>query len=450
LLRCLRRFGILNASRAVSLQRESGFMSTREHTRLQQIQDDIRGWRRWGPYVGDRSWATVREDYSSDGNAWAYLPHDLARSKAYRWGEDGIAGLCDRYQLLVFAPAFWNGNDPILKERLFGVTPIEGNHGEDVKEYYFHLDNTPTHSYMKFLYKYPQAEFPYGLLTEENRRRGGQGSEYELLDTGVFDQDRYFDIVIEYAKVDEEDIAIRIEAFNRGPAAAPLHILTHLWHRNTWSWTPTPGPEPSIRLGPPAADVLSLVSDDSAVETLSNIPVFYRLGQRTLYAPGGGAPLFTNNETHCERVFGPGSFSRTPFVKDAFHRYIIRGETRRRPAPRRRYTIASTCPWAARRCCGFASPTRATWPSRSPRSMPSSVGGDRRPMSSTPRSTPRRRTRTNAASSARPCRVCCGPSKATSSTCSAGLRATSPTVRRQPTGLRSAISTGATSTRCGS
>jgi hypothetical protein len=197
-------------------------MSTREHTRLQQIQDDIRGWRHWGPYVGDRSWATVREDYSSDGNAWGYLPHDLARSKAYRWGEDGIAGICDRYQLLVFAPAFWNGNDPILKERLFGVTPTEGNHGEDVKEYYFHLDNTPTHSYMKFLYKYPQAEFPYGLLTEENHRRGGQGSEYELLDTGVFDQDRYFDIVIEYAKVNEEDIAIRIEAFNRGPAAAPL------------------------------------------------------------------------------------------------------------------------------------------------------------------------------------------------------------------------------------
>ncbi|MGB9164696.1 MAG: glucosidase, partial [Rhodomicrobium sp.] len=307
-------------------------MSTREHTRLQQIQDDIRGWRRWGPYVGDRSWATVREDYSDDGNAWGYLPHDLARSKAYRWGEDGIAGLCDRYQLLVFAPAFWNGNDPILKERLFGVTPIEGNHGEDVKEYYFHLDNTPTHSYMKFLYKYPQAEFPYGLLTEENRRRGGQGSEYELLDTGVFDQDRYFDIVIEYAKVDEEDIAIRIEAFNRGPAAAPLHILPHLWHRNTWSWTPTPGPEPSIRLGPAAADALSLVSDDSAVETLSNIPVFYRLGRRTLYAPGGGAPLFTNNETHCERVFGPGSHSRTPFVKDAFHRYVIRGEDCVNPA----------------------------------------------------------------------------------------------------------------------
>ena len=266
-------------------------MSTREHTRLQQIQDDIRGWRRWGPYVGDRSWATVREDYSSDGDAWNYLPHDLARSKAYRWGEDGIAGICDRYQLLVFAPAFWNGKDPILKERLFGVTPNEGNHGEDVKEYYFHLDNTPTHSYMKFLYKYPQAEFPYGLLTEENRRRGGQGSEYELLDTGVFDQDRYFDIVIEYAKVDEEDIAIRIEAFNRGPAAAPLRILPHLWHRNTWSWAPTPGPEPSIRLGPAAADVVSLVSDDSAVETLSNIPIFYRLGQRTLYAPGSGAPL---------------------------------------------------------------------------------------------------------------------------------------------------------------
>ena len=232
-------------------------MKTKEHERLAEIppNDDIWGWRRWGPYVSDRSWATVREDYSDNGSAWDYLPHDLARSKAYRWGEDAIAGLCDRYQLLVFAPAFWNGRDSILKERLFGLTPAEGNHGEDVKEYYFYVDNTPTHSYMKFLYKYPQAEYPYGRLIEENKRRQGQGLEYELLDTGIFDEDRYFDIFVEYAKVDPEDICIRIEAFNRGPAAAPLDIIPHLWFRNIWGWDKAawnphePTPEPTLRPG---------------------------------------------------------------------------------------------------------------------------------------------------------------------------------------------------------
>src|SRR5271166_2571508 len=230
-------------------------MSTREHERLREISDDHSGWRRWGPYVAERAWATVREDYSADGDAWSYLPHDLARSKAYRWGEDGIAGICDRYQLLCLAPAFWNGCDPILKERLFGLTAAEGNHGEDVKEYFFHLDNTPTHSYMKYLCKYPQATFPYALLVEENRRRQGRGFEYELLDSGVFDDDRYFDIFIEYAKATPEDLCVRIEAFNRGPALAPLHLLPHLWFRNTWAWGPNawarhPGPEPSIRPGP--------------------------------------------------------------------------------------------------------------------------------------------------------------------------------------------------------
>jgi hypothetical protein len=301
-------------------------MSTAEHERLREIKDDISGWRRWGPYVGDRSWATVREDYSPYGSAWDYLPHDLARSKAYRWGEDGIAGLCDRYQLLCFAPAFWNNRDPILKERLFGVTPAEGNHGEDVKEYYFHVDNTPTHSYMKFLYKYPQAEYPYALLVDENRRRGGQGLEFELLDTGIFDEDRYFDIVIEYAKATPEDICIRIEAFNRGPEPAPLDILPHLWFRNTWAWNPTPHKEPIVRLGPAGGDFLTLVSDDSEVDTLSNIPIHYRLGARTLYASTGAKPLFTNNETNAQRVFGPGSSSRSAHVKDAFHRHVIQGE----------------------------------------------------------------------------------------------------------------------------
>jgi hypothetical protein len=301
-------------------------MTTAEHARLQEIRDDVTGWRRWGPYLSDRSWATVREDYSPDGDAWGYLPHDLARSKAYRWGEDGIAGISDRYQLLCFAPAFWNGKDPILKERLFGLTPHEGNHGEDVKEYYFHLDSTPTHSYMRFLYKYPQAEFPYCRLIEENRQRNGQGFEYELLDTGVFEDDHYFDIVIEYAKATPEDICIRIEAFNRGPESAPLHLLPHLWFRNTWGWGRSPEPEPAIRPGPSGADFIRLVTDDEAVETLSNIPVHYRLGPRTLYGPAGGRALFTNNETNTIRVFGPGHPSRTPYVKDAFHRHLIEGE----------------------------------------------------------------------------------------------------------------------------
>jgi hypothetical protein len=301
-------------------------MATQEHLRLQEITDDIYSWRRWGPYLSDRSWATVREDYSADGNAWAHLPHDLARSKAYRWGEDGIAGISDRYQLLCFAPAFWNGRDPILKERLFGLTPEQGNHGEDVKEYYFHADNTPTHSYMRFVYKYPQAEFPYAELEQRNRAANGSGPEYELLDTGIFDEQRYFDIVIEYAKADPEDLCIRIEAFNRGPAAAPLHILPHLWFRNTWAWSPQPGPEPTIRPGPTGDGFISLATDDSAMETLGNIPVHYRLGPRTLYGQSGAKMLFTCNETNMERVYGSGSHSRRPHVKDAFHRSIINKE----------------------------------------------------------------------------------------------------------------------------
>jgi hypothetical protein len=299
---------------------------TAEDVRLEEDRLGLKPWKRWGPYVSERSWGTVREDYSADGNPWTYFPHDHARSRAYRWGEDGLAGLCDRYQLLVFALALWNGRDPILKERLFGLVPHEANHGEDVKEYYFYLDATPTHSYLKYLYKYPQAEFPYTRLVEENRRRTAREPEYELLDTGVFDDDRYFDVFVEYAKAGPEDVCVRIEACNRGPEDAELHVLPHLWFRNTWSWGPRPGPEPVIRTGPPADGAVCLAADDATAEPLPNLPFTYRLGPRFLYGAAGGRPLFTNNETNFERLYGPAARNRTPYVKDAFHRHVIWGE----------------------------------------------------------------------------------------------------------------------------
>jgi hypothetical protein len=206
---------------------------TAEHTRLQ---DDCRNWKRWGSYLSERQWGTVREDYSPDGNAWDFFTHDHARSRAYRWGEDGLAGISDDEQRLCFALALWNGKDPILKERLFGLTNSEGNHGEDVKEYYFYLDSTPTHSYMKYLYKYPQAAFPYADLVETNRRRSRNEMEYELLDTGVFNDDRYFDVFVEYAKDGPDDILVKITAVNRGPEQAELHLLPTLWFRNDWAF----------------------------------------------------------------------------------------------------------------------------------------------------------------------------------------------------------------------
>src|SRR5690242_7278632 len=209
---------------------------TKEEIRLAESRDRRKHWKRWGPYLSERAWGTVREDYSPHGNAWEDLPHDHARSRAYRWNEDGIAGICDRRQMICFALALWNEHDPILKERIFGLTGNEGNHGEDVKEYYFYLDSTPTHSYMKFLYKYPQAEFPYARLIEENRSRGKGAFEFELMDTGVFNEDRYFDVFVEYAKATAEDVCIRITAHNRGPQTAELHLLPTLWCRNTWSW----------------------------------------------------------------------------------------------------------------------------------------------------------------------------------------------------------------------
>lgn len=307
-------------------------MNSREHERLAELGSGASTWRRWGPYVSERSWGTVREDYSANGDAWGHLPHDKARSKAYRWGEDGLAGICDRYQVLAFSLALWNERDPILKERAFGLVPAEGNHGEDVKEYYFYLDNTPTHSYMKYLYKYPQAAYPYERLIAENQGRGGKGFEYELLDTGVFEGDRYFDVFVEYAKASPEDIGIRIEVWNRGPEPAPLHLVPQLVFRNTWAWTSPRGSEPEIAVGPSCEGAVCIRADDSGAQMLPNLPEAYGLGPRYLYggiAPNGSSPriLFTDNETNTEAVYGPQVPNTRPHHKDAFHRHIIRKES---------------------------------------------------------------------------------------------------------------------------
>jgi hypothetical protein len=264
-------------------------------------------WRKWGPYLSERQWGTVREDYSEDGNAWAYFSHDQARARAYRWGEDGLAGFSDDHSLLCFALALWNGADPILKERLFGLTNAEGNHGEDVKEYYYYLDATPTHSYMRWLYKYPQRAFPYADLVDTNRARGRDELEYELLDTGVFAESRYFDVEVEYAKAAVEDIAIRITVHNRGPEAARLHLLPTLWFRNTWSHA-VDAQRPLLRAAPGGIEA-----------------VHADLGTRWLLVEGAPAMLFTDNESNRERLWGEANAS--PYVKDAFHRYVVSGET---------------------------------------------------------------------------------------------------------------------------
>ncbi|HKQ32315.1 MAG TPA: glucosidase, partial [Thermodesulfobacteriota bacterium] len=222
---------------------------TKEEMRLEEDRSKKAHWRRWGPYLSERQWGTVREDYSPYGTAWDYFSHEQSRSRAYRWGEDGIGGISDNHQRLCFALALWNGKDAILKERIFGLTGSEGNHGEDVKDYYYYLDNTPTHSYMKYLYKYPQEAFPYSELVEENRKRGKHDLEYELINTGVFDDNRYFDVFVEYAKASDEDILIKITAFNRGKESAVLHLLPTLWFRNTWSWNGGQRPNLSVKAG---------------------------------------------------------------------------------------------------------------------------------------------------------------------------------------------------------
>ncbi|MDZ4848171.1 MAG: glucosidase [Pirellulaceae bacterium] len=300
--------------------------TTAEHLRLEEDRLQHKNWHRWGPYVSERSWGTVREDYSANGAAWDYFTHDQARSKTYRWGEDGLAGFCDRYQLLVFALGLWNGKDDILKERLFGLVPSEANHGEDVKEYYYYLDATPTHSYMRYLYKYPHAKFPYAELIDKNRGRSREQGEYELLDTGIFDEHRYFDVFVEYAKADEEDICIRIEIFNRGPEAAALDIIPHLWFRNTWSWGAERQPTPEIRLTEDSKAGLCLVADDSNADPLENLMSTYRLGPRYWYADAGGTPFFTNNESNQVRLHGEHASNASSFVKDGFHRHLVHGE----------------------------------------------------------------------------------------------------------------------------
>ena len=283
-------------------------MATAEQRRLEEARDQNVPWRKWGPYLSERQWGTVREDYSQTGNAWDYFPHDQARSRAYRWGEDGLAGLSDERQLLCFALALWNGSDPILKERLFGMTNSEGNHGEDVKEYYFYLDSTPTHSYMKYLYKYPRRSYPYDDLVRTNRQRNRLDFEYELLDTGVFDDDRYFDVFVEYAKGTPEDMLIRLSVFNRSAEPATLHVLPTLWFRNTWSWSKTPLPKPSLRR-----------------LHERTIAAFHReLGERYFYCDRVVPLLFTENETNSERVFNVPNASS--YVKDGINNYIVHGQ----------------------------------------------------------------------------------------------------------------------------
>ncbi|MGH7146942.1 MAG: MGH1-like glycoside hydrolase domain-containing protein [Burkholderiales bacterium] len=282
-----------------------------EARRLQEAREGTAAWKKWGPYLSERQWGTVREDYSESGNAWDYFPHDHARSRAYRWGEDGLAGISDEKQRLCFALALWNGKDPIIKERLYGLTNSEANHGEDVKEYYFYLDSTPTHSYMKYLYKYPQAAFPYADLVTTNKGRSRSEPEYEPLDTGIFNEDRYFDVFVEYAKASPEDILIQITVCNRGPETATLQLLPALWFRNTWSWSK--GAERPVLAQHAQSKTLSVISASHP-----------ELGNRWLYCEGNAQPFFTENETNTELLWKQPN--RTPYVKDAINNYFVAGK----------------------------------------------------------------------------------------------------------------------------
>ena len=287
-----------------------------EKKRLKESREGIIHWKKWGPYLSERQWGTVREDYSENGDAWNFFTHEHSRSRAYRWGEDGIAGISDDKQRLCFALALWNGKDPILKERLFGLTNSQGNHGEDVKEYYFYLDSTPTHSYMKYLYKYPQAVYPYEDLVMTNGQRSREEMEYELLDTGVFDEDRYFDVFVEYAKEGPEDILVKITAVNRGPEAAELHLLPTIWFRNDWSaWIADSN----------RAAKKPLLKKTRAQKGLSTLLASHSLlGEYILSCDGDIPLLFTENETNHELLF-PGQKNESPHVKDGINDFVVQG-----------------------------------------------------------------------------------------------------------------------------
>src|SRR5512139_1532840 len=289
---------------------EQKIIDVTEQKRLNEAREAGIPWKKWGPYLSERQWGTVREDYSQDGNAWDYFTHDQARSRAYRWGEDGLGGISDDNQRLCFALALWNERDPILKERIFGLANSEANHGEDVKEYYHYLDSTPTHSYMRWLYKYPQAAFPYADLVQTNGRRSRQEMEYELVDTGVFEGDRYFDVTVEYAKAAPEDVLVRITVENRGDAPAVLHVLPTLWFRNTWSWWPEQR-KPVLAAGKagPGASLVEARHPD--------------LGTVRLHLEGAPPLLFTENETNNQKLFGTPNAS--PWLKDAFHAFVVDG-----------------------------------------------------------------------------------------------------------------------------
>ena len=283
-----------------------------ERQRLEAQHEGRENWRLWGPYLAERAWGTVREDYSPGGGAWEHLDHDRARSQAYRWNEDGMGGICDEEQRLCFALALWNGVDPILKERAFGLTGNEGNHGEDVKEYYFYLDATPSHSYLRYLYKYPQLEYPYRRLVEESRRRGRQEPPFTLLDTGVFDAKRYWDVEVRYAKAAPDEIHIRIMLSNRGPETKTLHVLPQLWFRNTWSWDENATKPALSQVEPPRGAKWAVKAEHPT------------LGEHFLYGRHAAQALYTENESNAERLWGVAN--QSPHVKDAFHRYVIGGE----------------------------------------------------------------------------------------------------------------------------
>ena len=297
---------------------------TEEEMRLMQVGGDVLPWRKWGPYVSERSWGTVREDYSAEGKPWNHFTYEMAASRAYRWGEDGIAGLCDRYQVLSLTHAFWNGHDSLLKERLFGLGTREGNHGEDVKEYYYHLDCVPSHAYMKYLYKYPCHPFPYEKLITENRKRGREEKEYELIDTGIFEKDRYFDVFIEYAKASKDDICIKITIYNHSFQTETFHYLSQLQFRNTWSWQEKKGPKPLLKAGKKLDGGYCIEASDLNAKAPQRLNFDYFLGNLFFYADKRPQMLFTENETNKEALYGEKNES--PFVKDAFHRFVIHQE----------------------------------------------------------------------------------------------------------------------------